>query len=98
MQQHSLESDLWESGDLRPISELEIVFQQGLALPEDTDIARLEYRGVPEWDSVGHMGLIAAIEEKFDVMLDTDEVIDMSSFQRARETLARHGVEFSDGD
>ena len=50
----------------------------------------LAYRGVPAWDSVGHMRLIAALETAFDVMLDTDEVIDLSSFAKAVEILDRH--------
>jgi len=74
------------------------IFREGLALPDDVDVLALEYRAVPEWDSVGHLGLVALLEERFDIMLDTDQVIDMSSFQRAREILETHGVEFSDGD
>ena len=26
---------------------------------------KLEYQGISEWDSVGHMGLVAAIEDAF---------------------------------
>ncbi|MEO5344446.1 MAG: acyl carrier protein [Gammaproteobacteria bacterium SHHR-1] len=54
----------------------------------------LAYNSIPQWDSVAHMGLIAQLEQEFGVMLDTDDIIDMSSLAKAREILARHGVGF----
>lgn len=55
----------------------------------------LEYQGISEWDSVGHMGLIAAIEETFDIMMDTDDIIDLSSFEKGKEILSKnYNIEF----
>ena len=53
----------------------------------------LEYQGIGEWDSVGHMSLIAALEETFDIMMDTDDIIDFSSFEKGKEILAKYDVE-----
>ena len=41
------------------------------------------------------MQLVAAIENAFDIMLTTDQVIGMSSFCKAREFAALHGVVFA---
>ena len=55
----------------------------------------LEYQHVTSWDSVGHMGLIAAIEDAFDIMMDTDDIIDLSSFEKGKEILTtNYGIEF----
>lgn len=54
----------------------------------------LKYNAIPQWDSVAHMTLIAALEDRFDIMLDTDDIIDMSSVGKAMEILERYGVEF----
>ena len=55
----------------------------------------LKYREIPQWDSLAHMKLIAALEETFDVMFETEQVLDMSSYAMAREILAKqHGIEF----
>lgn len=55
----------------------------------------LEYQAIPEWDSVGHMSLIAAVEEAFDIMMDTDDIIDFSSFEKGKEILGKnYGVAF----
>ena len=40
----------------------------------------LQYQDITEWDSAGHMALISALDEEFDIMLDTDDVLDISSF------------------
>ena len=71
---------------------LRALFVQELDLGEDVDVEKLNYRDIEQWDSVGHMALVAAIEDEFDVMLDTDQVIDMSSFEVALAMLEAMGV------
>ena len=61
----------------------------------NTDWENLAYRGIPEWDSVAHMQLVGEIEDAFDIMLETDDVIDMSSYTKAKEILGKYGVDFS---
>jgi acyl carrier protein len=68
-------------------------FVEGLGLRPETEVENLTYRSIPEWDSLGHMQLISQIEIDFDVMLETQEVIDMSSFTKAIEILNGHGVQ-----
>jgi acyl carrier protein len=54
----------------------------------------LKYQDIPAWDSVGHMSLVAALEEAFDIMMDTDDIIDLSSYDKGKEILAKYDVEF----
>lgn len=54
----------------------------------------LAYQSVTTWDSVGHMGLMALLEETFGIMLETDDIIDFSSFEKGQEILAKYDVEF----
>lgn len=55
----------------------------------------LSYQAIPQWDSVGHMGLVAALEDAFDIMMDTDDIIDFSSFVKGKEILAKnYNIEF----
>ena len=44
-------------------------FVEGLDVEEDKITDSLEYEGIPEWDSVGHMSLVACIEEAFDILI-----------------------------
>ncbi|TCP57062.1 acyl carrier protein [Tamaricihabitans halophyticus] len=63
------------------------VFVESLQLDEGAAVENLKYRDIEAWDSVGHMALVAAIEDEFDVQFDTDQVIDMSSFKVAVDML-----------
>jgi len=56
--------------------------------------AEFVYRCIHEWDSVGHMGMIAAIEEKFDIMMETDDIIDFDSYTKGMVILAKYGIAF----
>lgn len=53
----------------------------------------LKYQDIEAWDSVGHMGLIAELEDTFDIMMETDDIIDFSSFEKGMEILKKYGVE-----
>ena len=67
-------------------------FVEGLEIDIDQVTEDLEYQGIPEWDSVGHMGLVACIEDAFDIMMDTDDIIDLSSFKKGIEILAKYDI------
>jgi acyl carrier protein len=54
----------------------------------------LKYQSIPEWDSIAHMILINEIETNFDVVIDTDDVIDMSSVSKAKEILSKYNITF----
>ena len=56
-------------------------------------LTSLEYQGINEWDSVGHMNLIAALEENFDIMMDTEDIVDFSSFDKGIEILKKYEIE-----
>jgi len=61
---------------------------------EESQLKNLEYQGVELWDSVGHMTLMAALEDAFDIMLDTDDIVDFSSYEKGKEILKKYDVEF----
>jgi len=68
------------------------VFARVLGIPVDSVNDDLRYATIPQWDSIAHMSVVAALEEAFGVMIDMDEVIDMSSVGKAREILRKHGA------
>jgi acyl carrier protein len=50
------------------------------------------YQCVAAWDSVGHMTMIAAIEESFEITMETDDIIDFGSYKKGMEILSKYGV------
>lgn len=75
------------------LNKLTTAFATSLAIHADQVIDSLEYNSIKEWDSTAHMILIAELEDVFEVMLDTDDIIDMSSFAKAKEILRKYGVD-----
>lgn len=70
------------------------VFIENLQITEDK-LAGLIYQSVELWDSVGHMTLVAALEDAFDIMMETDDIIDLSSYEKGIEILKeKYNVEF----
>ena len=54
----------------------------------------LEYQSIQAWDSVGHMALMAELEDVFDIMLEMDDIVDFGSYKTGIKTLEKYGVEF----
>lgn len=62
---------------------------------ESDKVQDLKYLEIDEWDSVGHMSLIAEIESAFDIMMDTDDILDFESFSKGKDILAeKYNIEF----
>lgn len=68
------------------------VFMESFEISEQ-EVEGLQYQGISTWDSVGHMNLITVLEDTFDIMMDTDDIIDLSSFEKGKEILRKYGVE-----
>ncbi|MCX9103478.1 acyl carrier protein [Aeromonas veronii] len=73
--------------------QLEKLFSDALGIPVEQVSDVLSYQEIPQWDSVAHMGLIAQLEDHYGILLDTDDIIDMSSVAKVREILKKYGVE-----
>jgi len=56
------------------------------------EVEALEYQSITAWDSVGHMMLMAALEEAFDIMMDIDDIIDFASYVKGKEILSKYDV------
>ena len=73
-------------------------FQEAFVRALNIDVALMKddlaYNSIPEWDSIAHMILISELENVFDVMLDTDDIIEMSSVGKAKEILAKYQITF----
>ena len=70
------------------------VFKSSFEL-ESEPVEDLEYQGIDSWDSVGHMALIAALEDAFDIMMETDDIIDFNSFKKGMEILStKYDIQF----
>lgn len=65
------------------------IFKELFSVPDDIDKELLIYNEYEGWDSIGHMTLVGELENKFDCMLEMDDILDMSSFNKIVEIMER---------
>jgi acyl carrier protein len=65
-------------------------FKESFDLDDESDTAKLVYQEYPAWTSIGHMILIAALESEFDTMLETDDILEMSNFEKAVSIMSKY--------
>ena len=55
----------------------------------------IKYNEIPEWDSIGHMTLMSGLEEGFSITMETDDIVDFSSFKKGMDILKKYKVDFN---
>ena len=69
------------------------IFMEVFEISNDQLNESLEYQSIEPWDSVGHMALMAALEDEFEITLEMDDIIDFGNYLTGIETMKRYGVE-----
>ena len=70
------------------------IFIKSLAIDSKKFDENFKYNDIPEWDSIGHMTLISGLEDGFKISIETDDVIDFSSFKKGYEILVKYKINF----
>ena len=68
-------------------------FIKSLSVDKGKINKKLKYNEIPEWDSIGHMTLISGLEEGFGITMETDDIVDFSSFKKGNEILKKYKVQ-----
>ena len=68
-------------------------FISAFEIGEDKLNSELKYESIPEWDSIGHMGLIAELEDNFEISMEMDDIIDFSSYEKGIEIMKKYNVD-----
>ncbi len=68
-------------------------FLESLSLDQKNLSEELKYNDIPEWDSIGHMTLMSNLEEAFNINIETDDIVDFSSYKKGIEILKKYKIE-----
>lgn len=68
-------------------------FKEALEVDDAQLTDELAFDSIPEWDSVGHMRLMAALEDAFDIMFETEDIMDFGSYKIGKTILKKYNVE-----
>ena len=70
------------------------IFITSLSINAESFNENLKYNEIPEWDSIGHMTLMSSLEEGFKITLETDDIVDFSSYKKGMEILNKYKITF----
>ena len=68
------------------------IFIKSFSMDKKKFNEKIKYNDIPEWDSIGHMSLMSDLEEGFNISIDTDDIIDFSSFKKGIQILKKYKV------
>ncbi len=77
---------------MNTLEEYNKIFMDVFGLSEDELNEELEMGKTKDWDSVGHVGLITSIEDIFDIMFETEDILNFTSYEGGKEILKKYGV------
>ena len=70
------------------------IFIDSLSIDSSKFKEDIKYNEIPEWDSIGHMTLMSGLEEGFNISIETDDIVDFSSFKKGMEILEKYKIKF----
>lgn len=69
------------------------VFVNIFQMEEDTFNEKFTFASVEQWDSITHMSLITELEDEFDIMFDTEDILNYQSYENGKKLLRKYDVE-----
>ena len=68
------------------------IFIKSFSIDEKKFNEKIKYNDIPEWDSIGHMTLMSDLEDGFNISINTDDIIDFSSFKKGIQILKKYKI------
>ena len=51
------------------------------------------FKAVHQWDSVAHLSLISQLEDVFDIMFDSEDILHYESYDNGKKIMLKYGVD-----
>ena len=70
--------------------QLQKVFRESFGIDELSD--EMSYENVKQWDSMGHVGLVMALQKEFGCSIPPVDAIELTDIRAIKAFLKEHGV------
>jgi acyl carrier protein len=77
--------------NIKNINKYDKIFTKSFKIKKEK-LKKLKYNSIPQWDSIGHMSLITALEEAFNISIEMDDIIDFSSYEFGKKILQKYKI------
>lgn len=74
------------------LDKLNKVFAEVFEVTEDQLDSDFSVENVDNWDSVTQLSLVSDIEDEFDIMLDSEDILEFKSYDIAKQIVSKYDV------
>ena len=73
---------------MKNIEKLNQIFCEVYSVEESALNENFVSTNVETWDSIHQLSMVAAIEDAFDLMMDAEDILEMTSYENVKQLLA----------
>ena len=75
------------------LEQLNSIFCEVFSVDAEALGAGFDNKSVSGWDSVRQLSLTSSVEDTFDIMLDPEDILEVTSYENAKAILAKYDIE-----
>lgn len=68
------------------------IFIEVLEVKENELNNEFTFENIEKWDSLGHITLITELEDSFEFMFETEDILNFRSYENGKRLLEKYGV------
>lgn len=81
--------------DMENVKKYNVIFMEVFSVGEEVLNDEFKQGNVEYWNSIHQLNLVSYIEESFDVMLDTEDILGLTSYSKGKEILvSKYNINF----
>lgn len=69
------------------------VFRDVLGVADEVLNEGFTFKDVPQWDSVAHLSLISELEDAFDIMFESEDILHYGSYENGKAILRKYEID-----
>ena len=75
------------------LEKLESIFCEVFSVETSSLSSNFDKNTVENWDSVHQLYLTTALEDEFDIMLDAEDILDITSFENVKKIIRKYEID-----
>ena len=75
------------------LEKLNAIFCEVFSVEETALNSEFDNKSIDGWDSVRQLSLTSAVEDEFDIMLDPEDILEFTSYDKAKAILSKYEIE-----
>ena len=76
------------------LEKLNAIFSEVFSVEESRLGSDFDNKTIDGWDSVHQLSLTTEIEDRFDLLFDVDDILEITSYDNAKKILGKYGITF----